>query len=326
MTPISTRRRAFLLAAPALALGLGPLRAQSAWPSRPIRLIVPYPPGGGSDTMARIIYPRVAERLGQPIVIDNRGGATGTIGEAAVAQAPADGYTVLHDAAAIGVNPALFRSLPFDVDRDFTPVTLIVTFPNLLLAHPAVPVRSVADVIAMAKAKPGGVDWASSGNGSNQHLSMVLFARAAGISLNHIPYRGGGPAIADVIAGNVPFVFGSASGQTGHVLAGRVRALGHTGTGRLAALPDVPPIADTLPGFEALDWQGVFVRAGTPRPIVERLAAESGAVLREPAIRERILSFAAEPTPMTPDEFAAFFAAERRKWTTLIRESDIRIE
>ncbi len=324
MTRTPIPRRALLGAAPTLALA--PAARAETWPSRPIRLVVPYPPGGGSDTMARIIYPRVAERLGQPIVIDNRGGATGTIGEAAVAQAPADGYTVLHDAAAIGVNPALFRSLPFDFDRDFAPVTLVVTFPNLLLVHPDVPVRTVADVIAMAKAKPGGVDWASSGNGSNQHLSMVLFARAAGITVNHIPYRGGGPAIADVIAGNVPFVFGAASGQTGHVLAGRVRAVGHTGAGRLAALPDVPPIADTLPGFEALDWQGVFVRSGTPRPIVERLSAAIGAVLREPAIRQRILSFAAEPRPMTPDEFAVFFAAERRKWTSLIREANITLE
>lgn len=325
MTGSVIGRRGALLAAGAALAAPWPAAAQ-AWPSRPIRVIVPYPPGGGSDTMARIIYPRVAARLGQPIVIENRGGATGTLGAGAAAQSAPDGYTVLHDAAAITVNPALFRSLPYDAARDFQPVTLAVTFPNLLLAHPSVPARSVADVIAMARANPGGIAWASSGNGSNQHLSMVLFERAAGIRFNHVPYRGGGPAVADAIAGVVPFVFGSASGATGHARSGLLRAIAHTGTGRLAALPDLPPIADTLPGFESIDWQGVFVRRGTPMEIVERLSAEIGAVLREPEIAERITAGGAEPSPTTPAAFEARFRADTEKWARVIREADIKLE
>ncbi len=320
---LTINRRALLAAGTVLAC---PAVAQETWPSRPIRVVVPYPPGGGSDTVARLIYPRVAARLGQSMVIENRGGATGSIAEAAVARSEPDGYTVMHDAAAITVNPSLMPGLTFDVLRDFQPVTQVVNFPNLLLAHPSVPARTVADVIAMAKARPGGVDWASSGPGSHQHLSLVFFARAAGITVNHVPYRGGGPAVQDVMAGNIPFVFGSASGTTAHARSGTVRALGHTGIGRLAALPDVPPIADTLPGFEAMDWQGVFVRRGTPMPIVERLADAIGAVLREPDVVERLTDLGAPPAPMRPEEFERIVRTDLEKWSRIIREANIRLE
>ncbi len=320
-----TGRRAALLGVAGLTLAQ-PALAQDSWPSRPIRAVVAYPPGGGSDTVARILYPRVAARLGQTIVIENRGGATGSIAEAAVARSDPDGYTLLHDAAAITVNPSLLRGLTFDVLGDLQPVTQVVTFPNLLLAHPGVPARSVADVIAMARARTGGVDWASSGPGSNQHLALVLFARAAGITVNHVPYRGGGPAVQDVIAGNVPFVFGSASGTTTHARSGAVRVLGHTGLERLAALPDVPAIAETLPGYEASDWQGVFVRRGTPMTIVERLADAIGEALREPEVVDRLTASGAPPGPMRPAAFEAIVRADLERWSRIIREADIRLE
>ncbi|MBR0646454.1 tripartite tricarboxylate transporter substrate binding protein [Plastoroseomonas hellenica] len=321
------RRRGLLLGATLpLLQRAAPARAQAPWPSRPIRVIVPYPPGGGSDTVARLIYPRLSARLGQPIIVENRSGATGTIGETAAARSDPDGYTLLHDAAAITVNRALFPTLPFDLERDLQPVTLAVTFPNLLLANPAMPVRDVPGLIAMAKASPRGLDWASSGTGSNQHLSMVLFARAAGIALNHIPYRGGGPAVADVIAGQVPFAFGSASGTTSHARSGLVRAIAHTGTGRLPALPEVPAIAETLPGFESVDWQGVFVRKGTAAGILDRLAAELSGVFGEPEIAERILEIGAQSRPMRVAEFEAYVQAETQKWGAVVREANIRME
>lgn len=300
-------------------------RAQG-WPDRPVRVVVPYAPGGGADTVARLLFTRLAERTGQPFVIENRGGGAGTIGAAIVAKAAPDGITILHDATAFSVNPALFDKLPYDPVRDFRPVLLAARVPNLLVVHPALPVADAAALIALARATAGGLDMASSGNGTVQHMALALFARAAGIPVNHIPYRGGGPALVDLIAGNVRCMFSNASASTGHVAAGRLRAIAHTGEGRLAALPTVAPLADTLPGFAAFEWNGVFLPAATPEPIVAALAAGLNAVLEEPATQARLAALSVEAAPNGPQQFAAFVAAETAKWGAVVREAGIRLD
>jgi tripartite-type tricarboxylate transporter receptor subunit TctC len=267
-----TRRRVLKTAAAALAT---PFIANSAraqdWPSRPVRVIVPYPAGGGADTTARIFCARLGEAWGQQFVIDNRGGAGGTIAEAIAAKAEPDGYTILYDATAFSVNPFLYTKLSFDYGRDFQPVILTTLVPNILVLNKDVPAKTVADVIALAKAAPDGIDFASSGNGTVQHLSLEMFRHMTGTKINHIPYRGGGPALNDVMGGQVKYFFSNGSASVGLVQAGSVKGIAHTGKGRLATLPDLPPVSDTIPGFEAYEWNGVFVPTGTPAGIIQKL-------------------------------------------------------
>jgi tripartite-type tricarboxylate transporter receptor subunit TctC len=325
-----TGRRALLGAAVA-GLATVPAAAQqqqtpaAAWPQRPVRVIVPYSPGGGADTVGRILFAKLGEILGASFVIENRGGGAGTIGAAAAAQAPPDGYTLLHDATALSVNSALFEGrLPYDTARAFRPVFLAGRVPNLLLVHPDVPARSVAEVIALARVTPGGLDFASSGNGTVQHMALEMFARAAGVKLNHVPYRGGGPALADLIAGQVRFFFSNASASTGHARAGRVRAVAHTGSKPIAAFPDLPAVADTLPGFGAYEWNGVLAPAGVPEPIVGRLSEGLNAAIRDRAVAERLAGLNVETAPNTPADFAAFLSSETEKWGRLVREAGIK--
>ena len=238
--------------------------AQTEWPARPVRVIVPYPPAGGADTVSRILFQKLAELWGAQFVIDNRGGAGGTIGAAAAAKAERDGYTVLYDATAHSVNPFLYPKLPYDTVKDFQAVFLASLVPNILVVNNSVAAKTVNDVIALAKAAPGGLDWASSGNGTVQHLSLELFRMRASVKLNHIPYRGGGPALNDIIGGQVKFYFSNAAASIGHIQGGTIKAIAHTGRGRLGTLPELPAVAETLPGFEAYEWNGVFVPSGTP--------------------------------------------------------------
>src|ERR1700726_1748413 len=231
-------------------LGSAPLishaDAQTTWPSRPVRVMVPYPPAGGADTTARILYAKLSEDLSQQFAIENRGGAGGTIGEAIVAKADPDGYLILHDATAFSVNGSLYENLSFDYRKDFDPVFLVGLVANILVCTPSVPVTTVADVVAYAKAAPDGIDMASSGNGTLQHLLLELFKRTAGIKINHIPYRGGALAVTDVMAGQVKFYFANGSAALGLIQGGQVKAIAHTGKGRLNSLPDIPPMSDTL--------------------------------------------------------------------------------
>src|SRR5262249_38721375 len=283
-----TRRGVLKASAAALALAPLPASAQSGYPARPVRVVIPYPPAGGPDTVGRLLFQKLGEMWGAQFVIDNRGGAGGTIAAAAVAKAERDGYTLMFDATAHSVNPSLYPNLPYDTVKDFQPIFLAALITNLLVANKSVEAQSVADVIALAKATPGGLDWASSGNGTVQHLALEMFKHRVGIKLNHIPYRGGGPALNDLIAGQVKFYFSNAAASIGHVQAGTIKCIAHTGKGRLAALPDLPAVAETLPGFEAYEWQGLFAPAGTPAPIVDKLNAGMNAVLRQPDMIERL--------------------------------------
>jgi tripartite-type tricarboxylate transporter receptor subunit TctC len=325
--PNPTRRRLLTTAGAALAAPLigKAAMAQAAWPSRPVRAIVPYPPGGGADTTARIILGKLGESLGQQFVIDNRGGAGGTIAEAVAAKADPDGYTILYDATAFSVNPFLYPKLSFDYNKDFQPVFLASLVANLLLVNNAVPAKTVADVIALAKAAPDGLDFASSGNGTVQHLCLEMFRHMTGTKINHIPYRGGGPALNDVMGGQVKFFFSNGSASIGQVQGGAVKALAHTGKGRLGTLPDLPPVSDTIPGFEAYEWNGVFVPTGTPPEIIQKLNTGLNAMIKEPEVAARLKKLNVEYRANTPEEFRTFVAAEMEKWSRVVKEANIKL-
>jgi len=322
-----TRRQVLKASAGALPLVIaaGPASAQAAYPARPVKVVIPYPPAGGADTVGRLLFQKLGEMWGAQFVIDNRGGAGGTIAAAAVAKAERDGYTIMYDATAHSVNPSLYANLPYDTVKDFQAVFLAALVTNLLLVNKSVDVQTVADVIALAKATPGGLDWASSGNGTVQHLALEMFKHRAGIKLNHIPYRGGGPVLNDLIGGQVKFYFSNAAASIGHVQAGTLKCIAHTGRGRLAALPDVPAMAETLPGFEAYEWNGVFVPAGTPAEIIGKLNAGLNAVLRQGDIAARLKQLNVDARENTPEEFRAFVAAEMEKWGRVVREANIRL-
>jgi tripartite-type tricarboxylate transporter receptor subunit TctC len=317
-------RRA-LLAATAAVPFAGHASAQEAWPNRPVRVMVPYPPAGGADTTARIIYARLSEDLGQQFAIENRGGAGGTIAEAIVAKADPDGYTILHDATAFSINGSLYENLSFDYRKSFDPVFLVGLVANILIATPSLPVNTVADVIAYAKSSPDGIDMASSGNGTLQHLLLELFARTAGIRINHVPYRGGGEAIKDVMAGQVKFVFSNGSSVFPLVKAGKVKAIAQTGKGRLATLPDIPPMSDTLPGFEGYDWNGVFVPHGTPAEIVRKLNARLNAALISSQVSARFAELNVESRQNTPQEFGAYIESQMQLWSRIVKDANIKL-
>ena len=299
--------------------------AQTDWPTRPVRVMVPYPPAGGADTTARIVYARLSEDLGQQFAIENRGGAGGTIGEEAVAKAAPDGYTILHDATAFSINGSLYGNLAFDYRKDFDPVFLVALVPNILIVTPSVPANTAADVIALAKATPGGIDMASSGNGTLQHVLLELFRLRTGITINHVPYRGGGLAITDVMGGQVKFVFANASGAFGLIKGGKVKAIAHTGKGRLQSLPDIPPMSDTLPGFECYDWNGVFVPHGTPAAIVNKLNAALNATIASPQVAARFAELNIESRQNSPQEFGAYIEDQMALWSRVVKEANIKL-
>ena len=320
------RRRQFLIAAGAL-LAAPLARAQGAFPSRPIRIIVPASPGGAADILSRTIAQKLADAWGQPVLVDNRTGAAGIIGAEAAAKAPNDGYTIMMGfAGIIAVNPSLYKTLPYDSVKDYAPVALVALSPLMLVVHPAVPAYSVNELIALAKAKPGQLNFASTGSGSTQHLSAELFKSMAGIDMTHIPYKGSSLAYPDLLAGNVSLMFENMLSMLPNAKSGKVRALAVTGTKRSAAMPDLPTVADSVPGFSAVGWYGVLAPAGTDAAIVNKLSAEINRILKLPEVSERLSSLGAEPSGSTPEEFAAHIRTEIAKWGKVVRDSGARIE
>jgi tripartite-type tricarboxylate transporter receptor subunit TctC len=310
------------------ALALAAVAAQAqAWPAKPIKLVVSYPPGGTLDAVARIVATPLSQRLGQPVVVDNRAGAGGAIGGDLVAKSAPDGYTVLLDASNHAQNPALRSKMPFDTLRDLAPVSLLVKVPNVLVVNPATSIKTVQDLVAQAKAKPGEINFASSGNGSAQHLAAEQFSAMAGVRMTHVAYKGGGPALTDVMAGQVPVFFGSLASSLAYIQAGKLRAVAVTGKARAAVLPQLPTVAEAgLPGYEVYEWNAVFVPAGTPAAVTERLSKELAAVLQDPEVRQRLEATGAEVIGSTPAELDAFRRAELVKWSKLAKDNKIQLD
>ena len=300
-------------------------KAQAEWPSRAVKVVVPYPPAGGADTTARILFGKLSNILGQQFVIENRGGAGGTIGEAIVAKADPDGYTILHDATGFSVNGSLYPNLPFDYRRDFEPVFLASLVPNILVVSPSMSLKTVGEVIAFAKDTPGGIEMASSGNGTLQHLSLEMFRHTTGIKINHIPYRGGGLVLNDLMSGQVKFFFANGSSVVGLIQGEKVRAIAHTGKGRLTSLPDIPAVSDTLPGFEAFEWNGVFVPRGTPASVVQKLNAGLNKALKDPDVAATFAKLNIESRANTPAEFGAFVEEQMTLWSKVVKEANIKL-
>jgi tripartite-type tricarboxylate transporter receptor subunit TctC len=319
-------RRQFLqLAAGAAA---SPAVSRFAWaqayPNRPLRWIVGFPPGGGADTVARIMGPWLSERLGQPVLIENRPGAGTNIAVQAVVNSPPDGYTLLFLGASAIVNTSMFENLPFNVQRDTAPVSGLINYPMVLVAHPSVPAKTIAEFITYAKANPRKISMASFGSGSASHLAGELFKMMAGVDLVHVPYRGGAAMITDLLGGQVQVGFDVMTTSWPHIRTGALRALGVTNTTRYDGLPDVPSIAETVAGYEARTWAVVGVPRGTPTDIIVRLNSEINDGLANPAIRARLADIGTIPMVFTPQEFGAFVAAETEKWGKVVRSAGIK--
>ncbi len=296
--------------------------AQS-YPSRPLRMIVPTAPGGGTDFTGRLVAAKLSEGLGQQVVVENRGGGGGSVGADNAAKSTPDGYTLLLGSIAThAVNPALYKKMPYDHIKDFAPVSLIGTVPNVLVVHPAVPAKSMQEFISYAKANPGKINYGSSGVGSPPHLSIELLRSITGINLVHVPYKGAGPALADLLGGQVQAMCTSLAGQLTFIKAGRVRALGVTTAKRNPQLPDVPTMIESgVPGYEVTIWYAVFVPVATPKAVVERLNAEMVKILNAAEMKERMAQQGMDPSPSTPAELAAFVKAETVKWTKAVKDS-----
>ena len=308
----------------ALLISLSANSHAADYPARPIRLIVPFAPGGGLEITARSIGQKLTEKRGQAIVIDNRPGAATIVGSEIASKASPDGYTLLMITTTFAINPSLYGKLPYDPNRDFAPVTQITSVPNILVVNPSIAAHTVRELIALAKAKPGQLNYASAGSGTSPHLAAELFKTMAGIEMTHIPYKGIPPAVTDVIAGRVTMLMTTTISAAPHVKSGRLRALAITSPRRLAAMPDVPAIGETVPGYEADAFQGMVAPAGVPKEIVRQLADDIAAIVKLPEIRERITADGAEPIGSTPEAFGAFLKKEMLKWSKVVKESGAR--
>ena len=317
-----------------LAALLAATAACAAWaqpqpyPAKPLRMIVPFPPAGSTDLSARAVADKLGQRLGQPVVIENKPGAGGNIGSDLAAKAPADGYTLLVGTVGThAINASLYSKLPYDNVRDFAPVILLSKVPNVLVVNPDLPARTVQELINLAKAKPNQLTFASSGNGTSIHLSGELFKSMAGVQMQHIPYKGSGPMLIDVMSGQVNLTFDNLSAAIQHIRAGKLRALAVTTAVRAPSLPDIPTIAEAgVPGYDSSSWNAIFVPAGTPRPIVERLNRELDAILKSPETREFFAGQGAESGGGSPEALADFVRSETAKWSKAVKDSGAKVD
>jgi len=297
------------------------------YPSKPVKLILPFPPGGGTDILGRLIGEQLSARLGQPVVQENRGGAGGNLGAEAVARAAPDGYTLLLAAPTLAISPTLYPKLAYDPLKDLAPIALVASVPNVMITHPSVPARTLQEFIALAKRRPGELNFGSGGAGTSNHLGGELFNMVAGVKLEHVPYKGVNLAMQDVLAGNVQLVFIGIPAAAPHIRAGKLRALAVVAPRRSSALPDVPTAAEAgLPGFEVTTWYGVLAPAGTPRAIIERLNTELARIMLAPELQPRLADMATDPRAGTPEEFGAYLREETAKWGKVIRDAGIRVE
>ena len=310
-----------LLGATALA------HAQTNYPTRAVRVIVPSAPGGGTDISARILAPQLTAFLGQQVIVENRAGAGTMIGGEAVARATPDGYTLLMGISTLAINPAMYKKVPYDALKDFAPVSQAVALSNVLVVHPSLPVRNLKEFIALVKARPGQVNFASAGVGTSPHLSMELFLVLAKLNMLHVPYKGSGPGVTDLVAGHVPAMMPNMLSAQPHIKSGRLRAMGVTGTKRAPGADDIPTIAEAgVPGYEAVQWYGLLAPAATSRDIVTKLHAGVVRALQNPEVRQRLLNDGAEPVGSSPEEFASYLRAETVKWAKVVQAAGIKPE
>jgi tripartite-type tricarboxylate transporter receptor subunit TctC len=317
-----------LLGATALALALaaGLVHGADTWPARPVKLVIPFPPGGSNDVVGRVIATQLGERLGQQVVVDNRGGAGGVIGTEMVAKSAPDGYTLLFISSAYAANSSLYK-LPYDPVKSFTPLAMIAAGPNVLAVAPSLQVNSVKELLALAKQKPGKLNYASAGIGSFQHLGSALFVNMARVDIVHVPFKGGGPAMVDVIAGNTQVLLSSLVQTLPQIKAGKLKALGVGGLKRSPTLPEVPTISEAgVPGYDAVNWWGIIAPAGTPPAIVARVHKELGIIVQTPEMQKRFEAEAVEAVQMTPAEFGQYIDRETVKWARVVREAGIKAE
>jgi tripartite-type tricarboxylate transporter receptor subunit TctC len=326
----SVRRLAGIAAALSFALALAPAaraQAQAAYPSRPITMIVPFPPGGPTDLVARVLAQTMGSQMGQQIIVDNRGGANGNIGSAAVAKAAPDGYTVLYNTSSITLSPALYKSLPYDVQRDLAPVGLAATVPLALVVNPSIPATNVKEFIAYAKANPGKLSYGSAGNGNITHLGAFQFLQANGIEAVHIPYKGSAPADADLVGGQIQFMTDTVNSVAGFVREKRLRLLAVTTLKRTSLFPDAPTIAEMgMPGFDVSAWQGLMVPANTPEAIVKRLNVEMRKALQNPEVLTKLAGQGAIPLGSTPQEYGDYIKSEITRWSVIVKQTGVTLE
>ncbi|HET8746254.1 MAG TPA: tripartite tricarboxylate transporter substrate binding protein [Ramlibacter sp.] len=321
-TSFSRARRTFVAACALAAASL----AHAAWPERTVTLVVPYAPGGAADALARVLAAKVGSKLGTSVIVDNRAGASGTIGASYVAKAKPDGYTMLYDATPYSINPHLFPSMPYAPDA-LQPLSLVSLAPNILIVKADAPYKDVKDLIGKAKAQPGKVNYASGGSGTVQRLASELFRQKLDLDMVHIPYKSGGPAITDVMGGQVDFMFSTIAASSPLVNSGKLRALAISSPKRSPLLPDVPTVAETvIPGYEVYEWNGVFVPAGTPADIVAKLQKAVAESLQDPDVRKRFTDVGAQPIGSTPAQFADYLKKEDAKWAEVVRKGNIKLD